>query len=783
MVPDTQRHAISLQTFVVGALAILFMGLALSGIGAWVAFHQWRHVVQFSLSVTRTTDDLGTAFDRYDGALNMYVGLDPNSGASTALLRMTQTQVSQFHQAFEAAYHQSLILTRGAPFGSAVRVIGSTFARYQRDATAVITDMQHHHYHQALHIQMVGNVAATQAMTTALGQLQAHTAAYVRLQTARLHSFLLEMGVLLGALSLIVAGTVGVGLTMIRRTTRELVRDVRAFPRGDFTPHAAPTVWKEYGLIRTALGEMQDASTASFVSLMIMIQHQESLIQARTQRWQHESTRIRDVLRMTAMTAQDWHQNDIFDRISHEFLLAVQACGWVSFAIDTHQENARGGDVPWDADNPPKSLLTAIATPPPSIPGCDPYLFPITSGLKGQLCGWRPYGLGRSVLVILRDVRGPWPENEHLVTELAIVQVQHLISAVGLFRETLRQAEQDSLTGLLNRRVFEQHLEQNIQTANVQGSSFQLIILDLDHLKTINDSLGHLAGDHALMTLGDVLRQVATEHVLVFRIGGDEFGVLIDDSSLSTVQDLLYTIQTTLPPSLTISAGVSRCPTLGTRARVLFMAADWALYEAKVRGRDQWFFASVLEMLARLGQPWDMDTVNVLAALLEDRLALPTDTTRTMAAWARTLAQDLGSSPEDQRTVELAALLHDLGRLADNDSLQPTPGDYAAIAADFLSVYPHLTQAANAVRFQAERWDGRGSPQGLKGQEIPFASRIIAVVDQYRWCRCDPVSNTPSGIAAVLEAGAGTLFDPDLVRRFVQRLRHLPGGHQQGPGP
>ncbi|PSR32596.1 MAG: hypothetical protein C7B46_13595 [Sulfobacillus benefaciens] len=783
MTPYMQRHAVSLQTFALGALAILLVGLSLLGIGTWAAFYQWQHMTQFSLAVTQTTDALTSAFDRYDGALNMYVGLDPDSGASAPLLRMTQAQVSQFHHAFVATYHQSLILTRGASLQSAVLPIGSAFARYQHDATAVILDMQHQHYYQALHIQEVGNVATTQAMTTALAQLQAHTTAYVRSQTAHLHILLLEMAFLLGALSLIVIGTLGVGLAVIRRTTRELVRDLQAFPHGHFTPVPAPTVWKEYALIRTAFGEMQDALSASFMSFLMLIQHQEALIQARTQRLQHDATRIRDVLRMTALTMQDWHQDDILERISHEFLRTVQASGWVSLAVDSHQENARRGDVPWDEDNPPKNLQMVIGTPPPSSPGCDPHPFPITTRLVGQLCGCRPYGLGRSLLVILRDVRDPWPESEQMVTELAIVQIQHLLSAVLLFRETLRQAEQDGLTGLQNRRVFERILEQDIQAARVHGRSFQLVVLDLDHLKTINDSLGHLAGDHALTTLGNALRQVSTEQVSVFRIGGDEFGILLHDAYPFTVQDLLQSIQTMLPPSLTISAGVARCPTLGTSARMLFMAADWALYEAKMRGRDQWASASVMEMLARLGQPGDMDTINVLVALLDDRLAQPTDTTRTMVAWARTLAQDLGCSPEDQQVIELAALLHDLGRLAGNHSPLPrTAGESAAIAADFLAVYPLLTEVAHAIRFWAAWWDGRGSSTGLKGLEIPLASRIIAVVDQYGRCRCASPSSTPPRIAAVLEAGAGTRLDPDLVWRFVQRLQHLPEEQEQGLG-
>jgi diguanylate cyclase (GGDEF)-like protein len=361
--------------------------------------------------------------------------------------------------------------------------------------------------------------------------------------------------------------------------------------------------------------------------------------------------------------------------------------------------------------------------------------------------------------------------------------MQNMLSAVRLFQDTQRQAEEDSLTGLGNRRRFEDRLEHHTQTMNNLGIPFQLMICDLDHLKIINDSQGHQTGDQALVSLGHALQQHTTDGMEAFRIGGDEFAVLLDSARFFEAHALMRAMHQALPSLLTISAGVAASPAMGTTARVLFMAADWALYEAKKRGRDQLYPATLENLLLTLGDPQNTHSTKVLAALVDDHQGWPQDTTAAMAQWARDLAQDIGCDSEMQRTAELATLLQRVSPLLEFAPPGPArikthPGDYPAWDAEWLAAYPRLVPISAVLQAHNERWDGAGSPLGLKRREIPLTARIIAVVDYYSRLvashRQPLAANLQTEIGNLLEKEAGTSLDPTLVRRWLDRSTHIP---------
>jgi len=169
-----------------------------------------------------------------------------------------------------------------------------------------------------------------------------------------------------------------------------------------------------------------------------------------------------------------------------------------------------------------------------------------------------------------------------------IAQRQRLALAAAETR-----ARTDALTGLANRAAFEERLAQEIERVVRYGHPLSLALLDVDDFKRVNDSYGHLAGDHALRRVSRELDGAIRRVDLAARLGGEEFALLLPetdtDAALALVTRLGGAIR--LPggagPALTVSAGVATCPAHADRPEALVAAADDALYRAKRAGKDR----------------------------------------------------------------------------------------------------------------------------------------------------------------------------------------------------
>ena len=158
-------------------------------------------------------------------------------------------------------------------------------------------------------------------------------------------------------------------------------------------------------------------------------------------------------------------------------------------------------------------------------------------------------------------------------------------------------ANHDPLTGLLNRRAGNAAIEDRLTTARGNDKSFAMMVLDLDRFKSINDSFGHETGDSALVQFADVLSELVGESGVVCRIGGDEFGIGMEDVNEDQAFSFARRVQTSLRralassdmelrPQFTVSIGIACYPDDGDNVSVLGRRADRAMYEAKVAGCD-----------------------------------------------------------------------------------------------------------------------------------------------------------------------------------------------------
>jgi diguanylate cyclase (GGDEF)-like protein len=367
------------------------------------------------------------------------------------------------------------------------------------------------------------------------------------------------------------------------------------------------------------------------------------------------------------------------------------------------------------------------------------------------------------------------------------------------------QAATDPLTGLGNHRSFHKTLRDEAAFAASQGAPLGLVIIDLDGFKEVNDSLGHLAGDQLLREVAVALTRVV-DRDRIYRYGGDELSVILpgDDqaTAVETAERLKGAILGVSAPghAITASFGVASFPESASTSEELVYRADMAMYWAKAAGKNR--VSCWTDVAGRAGDPGrnindrrqPADVVTSLCMVLAAKDAFWRERAERCAAYAGELASALGLAGPDAAIVRLAALTHDVGVLATPDEILQKPGpltdaEMALVkrhSVDGANMLTHTTAAgpaALAVRHHHERFDGSGYPDGLSGEAIPLAARIIATVDAYVAMTSDrpyQVAMHPEAAQDELRRGWGAQFDPRVVDAF---LLVLTAGDAVAPKP
>lgn len=199
-----------------------------------------------------------------------------------------------------------------------------------------------------------------------------------------------------------------------------------------------------------------------------------------------------------------------------------------------------------------------------------------------------------SLLLVSKESTKPMPDKDmRMVIDLAD-RVGVVISHAELFATVERQAVTDAMTGLFNRRYFEEQLTKEIDRFQRFGHPFSFIIVDLDYLKKINDNLGHSVGDLAIIHIGNVIKRSVREIDTVGRFGGEEFVILLPETDLKWAKMVAERICAAIREKavegagiVTGSIGVATFPNDAQDKSRLFELADQALFLAKHRGRNQ----------------------------------------------------------------------------------------------------------------------------------------------------------------------------------------------------
>jgi two-component system, cell cycle response regulator len=409
--------------------------------------------------------------------------------------------------------------------------------------------------------------------------------------------------------------------------------------------------------------------------------------------------------------------------------------------------------------------------------------------------GWVPVTLSVMMLALLLIStidRGSWGVSIGLAAAgMVVVTARFAVTLrqnAAVLRLARTEATTDSLTGLRNRRRLVRDLEEVLAQCTPERPC-ALAMFDLNGFKSYNDTYGHPAGDALLETLGTRLAAAVAGSAAAYRMGGDEFCVLIgaDAKGVHGIVDRAREAlsETTRRQTVTAASGLALLPADAATASEALRLADLRMYEDKTQGR--------------IG-PARQVTQTLMLALQERNIGLPSSFDG-VAELAVAVARRLGVPSTEHERIRLAAQLANVGKIAVPDSVLTKPGPltdsewrllrgHTLVGQRIIEAAPALVDVGKLVRSLHERVDGRGYPDGLAGDEIPIGARIIAVCNSHDAmvsARAYRAALTHEQALDELRRRAGSEFDPDVVRAFLEvvdehRGAGRPGGDAGRPG-
>ena len=356
--------------------------------------------------------------------------------------------------------------------------------------------------------------------------------------------------------------------------------------------------------------------------------------------------------------------------------------------------------------------------------------------------------------------------------------------------DALKLADSDPLTGLLNHRAFHDRLDAEFARAERVGSTYAIVMLDIDNFKFFNDVYNHGTGDDVLRLVAKHVKGGSRPEDSVARLGGDEFALLLPDVGIETAEDIESRVRenlasifwtpdqggTTIPITVSVGAALHSSDFLN-RHECLRLADE----------RMQWFKAGGnVEALAKSVRSAISDQIEGFAML--DALVVAVDNkdrytrrhSEDVMYYSLMIATELNLDEPTKHTLSVAALIHDVGKIGVPDSVLRKPGAladdefeiikrHAQMGLIMVTAVPGLEDTHDVVHHHHERMDGKGYPFGLKGEDIPFNARLVAVADAFSAMTTDRPYRKGMGrqqALDILHKGRGSQWDARCVDAF-----------------
>ena len=386
----------------------------------------------------------------------------------------------------------------------------------------------------------------------------------------------------------------------------------------------------------------------------------------------------------------------------------------------------------------------------------------------------------------------------------------------------------DNLTGLYSHRHFQEVLAKELYDAEINKTPVSVVLFDVNDISKINKEFGHAKGDEIIKTVAEKISTNIKKQDTAGRYGGDEIAVILPGMSTDEAKYLAEYLTYTLSccnidnvGPIRVSVGVASYPEASVEQDKLLILAEQAMCISKSKGErngistivssqdyDFWddtalnSFASVLaKRHAQIGINFEEELVNKfqneeirsqnhlievvtsLAGAIDAKDTYTKGHSTSVSRYAVALARAVNLPEREVERIKLGGLLHDVGKIGIPESvLKKTTGlndeewvimkQHPTIGAEkVLKPNPMLHDLIPIVKYHHEQWNGKGYPEGLKGEEIPYAARIVAVADTYHALISDRPYRKGMSIekaCEILKMGAGIQWDADLVRQFIQ---------------
>lgn len=331
----------------------------------------------------------------------------------------------------------------------------------------------------------------------------------------------------------------------------------------------------------------------------------------------------------------------------------------------------------------------------------------------------------------------------------------------------------DQLTGLYNRRFYEEELrrldtKRNLPLAIVMG--------DVNGLKLINDSFGHVAGDELLKKVAAVMQSTCRADDILARLGGDEFVIILPKTDTAGAEQLVQRIKERLMHEklgaidLSVSFGYEVKENETDNMQEIFKNAEDHLYRHKLS-----------ESMSMRNQ-----TINLILNALFEKTPREMMHSKRVGEIAEQIATKMGFGEETIHNLKTAGMMHDIGKIGIDESILNKPGRLTDIEWEEIKRHPEIgyrilntvsefSDIATCVLEHHERWDGMGYPRGLKGEQISLEARIVGFADAY-----DAMTTSRTYRSALDEKKAlkeilqcaGAQFDPDIVHLFTNEIQY-----------
>ncbi|WP_445614339.1 bifunctional diguanylate cyclase/phosphohydrolase [Geobacillus sp. YF-1] len=371
---------------------------------------------------------------------------------------------------------------------------------------------------------------------------------------------------------------------------------------------------------------------------------------------------------------------------------------------------------------------------------------------------------------------------------------------INLYELVSNRANKDHLTGLCNHGYFKETLKQQFSDCKVLKQPLTLAFLDLDDFKKYNDRNGHLQGDRLLTFFGKLLQNaVEGTNFTVARYGGEEFAILMPN----TMKDEAYVFLNRLRKEvndtyfegvehipyrcLSFSCGIAEMEKDMYESEELIHRADQALYYAKAQGKNNVQLYDKHHMrLDEIRFKQDLEALEQQVKFFLSKDVYTYRHSKRVFKYALEFGSRLSELTDHERqTLILGALIHDIGKIEVPRDILNKRGKlekheweiikkHVTWGREIVAEEKRFDDLLPLIELHHERYDGRGYPYGLKGEEIPKLARILCIIDSFDAMTTErPYQPTKTFEEALEEIDrcAGTQFDPVYAAKFIAFVR------------